>query len=252
MNYTEENAKKIETTALKNQSNELFEKINLISLGETALSTIIPTRWGIVKTKEEGRLPLVFDSAIHFGQSVLNILENKFEGCANEENFHYSTEHKIWKNTKYSIVFNHSRDFSGDDLQKLIKLYTKRIENFTQVLKNKKKSFFLYSTIKTDFSDFEGLKKALSHYSNDFHLIIVNHRNILLDIKDPLITIIDAPFPSEEYTWHLPSCYLSDEGIAFEETLISQVIDVIQSVVVPVELPKVSTRRRSKKAKAKK
>ncbi|MDD2828449.1 MAG: DUF1796 family putative cysteine peptidase [Sulfuricurvum sp.] len=204
---------------LENKTNPLFDKINIVSLGENCEGRTIPARYGIIKMRDEGRLSMPFDLAVHHGKSIIKILENNFDGYLDKENLHFTYgKNDIWKCSLYPVSFNHDKDLTENDKEKLIERYKKRIDNFINTVKNSKKTFYIYSIFCSDFKDFGRMKKLLNRYSDNCHLIVLNHRNILLDIKDPLITIIDSPFPSEEYNWHLPSCYLSDEGIAFERT----------------------------------
>ncbi|MDD2828447.1 MAG: DUF1796 family putative cysteine peptidase [Sulfuricurvum sp.] len=220
---------KIVKTRLINKNNIFFTNINIISLGENCIGRVIPTRWGIIKTKEFGRLSMPFDLAVHFGESLCRILDDEFEEYSKCENLFYEKDWRCWKNLKYRVTYNHDTDLGVDDIDKLSKRYRDRVENFINVLKNGKKTFFIYSMFKSDFSDFNLLIKMLHKYNNNFHIIILNHRALEITNSNPMITVIDCPFPSNDYIWHDATHYATQAGFEFENNIIDNMINIIQN-----------------------
>lgn len=205
------------------------ENINILSLGENCIGRTLPSRWLLIKNKDSGRLSYPFDLAVHYGNSMLQVLKDDFADYVNEEFLYFCEISKCWKHKKYLIVFNHDMDISSSDINKLISRYTERIKNFKKTLKEEgKKTYFIYSAFKSDFADFIELEEVLKNFTNNFHIIVLDHRNIQIsDIKNENISIISSPFPSNNYIWHDFRHYLTKEGIEFERKCINDIVNII-------------------------
>lgn len=156
-----------------------YSDINIVSLGENCIGRTIPTRWGLINTKMNGRESMVFDLAIHKGQTIENLLETNFKDYLNKDYLFFTASDKMWRHRKYNVLFNHDRDILEDEVDKLIKRYLTRVENFYKTL-IKDNLILLLSLIPlnsdVDINHLFDLVKTIRQNSN-FYLVVFNHLN---------------------------------------------------------------------------
>lgn len=208
--------------------------INIVSLGENCIGRTIPTRWGLINTKKNGRKTMVFDLAIHRGHAVENLLTLNFKDYLNKDYLFFNRSDKMWRHKKYNVLFNHDKDILEDEIDKLTYRYLKRIENFYQAL-TKDNLILLFSIIHSNndvnINHLFDLVKAIRKNSN-FYLVVCNHLNdkfnCVSNYKNIFFT--ESGFPQNNYKWWMPEFYLSQEGYKFEKDYIDNLKVVISNM----------------------
>lgn len=121
-----------------------------ISLGSNCFVRRVLTKYGIKPPKKHGELSFPFDLNITPLNSLVELLENDFQGffdslVLNED----CKERKMWINTKYSIQFVHDENLT---LEGLKKRYTARINNFKNISKNSNSVKYVMACYHRNFS----------------------------------------------------------------------------------------------------
>ena len=110
-----------------------------ISLGTNCFPRMKLNQHNVKPSKSQGELSCPFDLCITPVESVNAILENDFADYFDDLQF--DNERKIWKNTKYNIIYLHDK-LDRDDF---INRYQKRIDNFRQITSQKRNIIFVQS-----------------------------------------------------------------------------------------------------------
>jgi hypothetical protein len=119
-----------------------FETDTVISIGVDCLPRAFATKFKYKKTKEEGELSCPFDLAWHDYETVCRLIDNDFFDYLNTTRLYINVNGFI-THRDYGIVFNHESDdankllkFARNDYELFCERYTRRIQNFHNLLNN--------------------------------------------------------------------------------------------------------------------
>ena len=127
---------------IKTRIHNYFTKppYEIISLGPNCYPRTVLTRTGLLKHKNEGQKTYPFDFTwIHKAKFVTEFLNNNFENFLSE--LKYSDFCSSWDNGD-KINFSHEMFISSKQKNKLIKIYSKRINNFLSDIQQQKPFIF--------------------------------------------------------------------------------------------------------------
>lgn len=206
-----------------------YDNYDIISLGKDCAVRRYLTMGGLKKTKAMGELSMVFDLSCHPAKTIIKFLNNNFEGYF--DNLEYDNRRfNCWRNKKFKILYNHDRDCSENDREKIVDRFSKRIENFKQTVKN---SPFIFFVIKSYISkkDLESLYKSLKIKRDGlpFNLLVLDVENKMhYELKNKNIKIfsIKHPFPREKEWWK-PEYINSPKSLEFQKEICNFVEKVI-------------------------
>ena len=201
----------------------------IVSLGVNCFAKTFLTKYRFKKKKDAGELTLPFDYTFYTdAKYVTEFIENDFKDYFEE--IYYVKESNYWGKAR-KIFFSHEKDFTENDKDKLIKMYSHRIRNFRSVLRSANPLlFFQILTDKENGEDVEKLYQVLkSKVSSPFCLAVVDCDGVVDRELPPEIEVFKAPKPSADYDFYSPECYKSEEGREFEHKICSFVNDVIKN-----------------------
>ena len=196
---------------IKNMKNS---KTKIIPLGQNCIPRTILTRWKIKPSKIMGEKTYPFDLAVFGMPEITKCLRTDF----NE--FFDNLEHKeeCWRKAPNCIYFTHDKRFKEKDKNKLINLYTKRIDNFREVI-NKAENILFVQVLGEDediINQYNELKRLRG--DKPFKMAIIDTQNIIGELNIDNVYVLKQPFPSEEYknNWWKKEYFSGKEGILFE------------------------------------
>ena len=223
-NESLENLKKILKPKEAKYPNNFF-----ISLGEHCFSRTVLTRHYLKQRKNQGELSCPFDLCVCPFSSTYNLIKNDFANYFDA--LEYDDNDELWVNKQYGIRYNHDKDCSKANKDKLIQRYTQRIENFRFLLKDIQQHVFVFSSVKTDINIKElcNLYKLLSDKCNyDIKLFFINigkdelkNINLLTNYKNIYYAHIPNPYPNYWGEWYKYEYFNSIEGENFENNIIN-------------------------------
>ena len=205
-----------------------FTQYTIISLGPNCYPRTVLTRTGLIKHRKEGQKTCPFDFAwIHRAEYVTEFLNNDFKNFLSE--LKYSDYSSSWDNGE-KINFSHESHIGSNEKNKLIKIYKRRIENFSNAVKKQKKPFIFLQILKDTevgedcINTFSALKNICKE--KKFIYIIVDFINIVPDNLPSEIKVIKLNLPYENTDVFSKEFYLSERGKEIENT-ISEFIEKI-------------------------
>lgn len=197
----------------------------IIPLGQNCMPRTILTRWGIKKRKFFGELTYPFDFAVFGMPEITKTLKTDFNEFFND--LEYKTDY--WIKAPNCIYFSHDKRYKEKDKQKLINLYTKRINNFRKTIEEQDN--ILFFQILGDSEDIENQYNALRNITNNkpFKFAIVDTENITKEINLKNVYILKLKMPNEQYknNWWKEEYYNSPQGKAFEKQIADFCIEII-------------------------
>mgnify|MGYP003430288183 CR=1 FL=1 len=197
----------------------------IIPLGQNCMPRTILTRWGIKKRKFLGELTFPFDFAVFGMPEITKTLKTDFNEFFND--LEYKTDY--WIKAPNCIYFSHDKRYKEKDRQKLINLYTKRINNFRKTIEEKDNLLFFFFF--GDNEDIENQYNALRNITKNkpFKFAIVDTENITNEINLKNVYILKLKMPNEQYknNWWKEKYYNSPQGKAFEKQIADFCIEVI-------------------------
>lgn len=239
-------SRKIYTESLNNIKNILeptkteFPNNFFISLGENCFNRTVLSRYHLKQCREQGELSFPFDLCVCSIHSVYKLIENDFSDYF--ENLQWNEQDQLWINTKYYIRYNHDRDCSKNDKEKLVERYTKRIKNFRNLFTDDKEHMFIVSSVNQDINKDEVL--------NLYNLLIdkINHKfgfaYIHLGKEKPSFANVfekkervyeitpfyykHIPHPYQNFwgEWYKMEWFNSVEGKQFENTFVNYIRNI--------------------------
>lgn len=201
------------------------KKINIIPLGQNCMPRVILTRWGLKPHKFQGELTYPFDLAVFGIPEITKTLKTDFNEFF--DNLEY--KNKCWIKAPNCIEFCHDKRYKENDKQKLIDLYSKRIQNFRNTIQNKTPIIFVQ--ILGDCQEIENQYKELKRLRADkpFTFIIIDTENIVPEINLENVHIKKIPLPNADYkqNWWKKDFYNSKDGKLFEK----QIADFCKKII---------------------
>lgn len=198
-----EHVNNIEKISIKNLSNFIDKpSYHIVSLGDDCLVRRYLTRAGLKPTKKQGELSCPFDLAVTPTKSLIKILKNDFSDYFNHLCF--SKEDNVWINKKYSILYNHDKDCTYKDKEKLINRFNLRINNFRRLMSTSPFIFFVCKS-SSKFLDICKLYIQLKKIRKDlpFKLIVLDldRKKMKLGFKNVAIYPLKHPFKNSNSWW---------------------------------------------------
>ena len=135
-----------------------------ISLGTRCFPRMFLTIHTCFKARKKyGELSCPFDLCITPLKSLEKILENDFADYFDDLIYDHESNWAFWRNKKYNIFYNHDNDIKTKDEFK--KRYGIRIQNFKNIIKNNKKTYFMLSDFeKIDLGKLNNIYNSLVKY----------------------------------------------------------------------------------------
>lgn len=193
------------------------KRFNIIPLGQNCMPRVILTRYGIKPHKFQGELTYPFDLAVFGIPEITKTLKTDFNEFF--DNLEY--KNNCWIKAPNCIEFCHDKRFKENDKQKLIDLYSKRIENFRNAINDE--TPILFVQILGDYEEIEQQYNELKRIIGDkpFKFIIIDTENIVPEINLENVFIKNIPLPNKEYklNWWRKEYYTSKDGRLFEKQI---------------------------------
>lgn len=231
---------KIYSDSLQNIKNILklpnakFPNNYLISLGENCFNRTVLSRHHLKPQRQQGELSFPFDLCVCNLHSAYTLIKNDFSDYFND--LQWNDKDKIWMNTKYHIRYNHDRDCSECDKEKLVERYTKRIQNLRNLFNDSKKHSFVVSSINNAINKdevlglYEFLQKTINGnfdfiyihlgkeklpYSSFFEQKMLESQN-----ENSHFYFCHIPHPYQNFwgEWYKMEYFNSEDGKHFEKT----------------------------------
>lgn len=201
---------------------------NIVSLGPSCYPKTILTRWKLKKTKAVGELTLPFDLAwVHEARFITQFIENDFSDFFKD--LRYIKEIKSWDN--FGMVnFSHETNFGPEDRDLLVEKYSKRINNFKDIISNKKPILFVQFLKNSGVGeDVENLYRVLNNIRGNkpFELLVIDAKNIV-NTENKDINILKVQLDEQDPNLYDPAFYRSEEGLAFEKNIIDECKSIIK------------------------
>lgn len=178
---------------------------------------VILTRWGLKPHKFQGELTYPFDLAVFGMPEITKTLKTDFNEFF--DNLEY--KNNFWIKAPNCIEFCHDKRYKENDKQKLIDLYSKRIQNFRNTIQND--TLILFVQILGDYQEIENQYKELKRLRKDkpFKFIIIDTENIVPEINLENVHIKKIPLPNKDYkqNWWKKDFYNSKDGKLFEKQI---------------------------------
>jgi len=229
INYA--NLRVIAQSALWNQEilKNKYNKINILSFGQSCLPYTIANRWGLIKYVGIPEEITIFDlGAFGRNTSVDALLEN-FESYLKLED--YSQGFDPMKapqmtNRLTGVHFGHERGVSiiGENKEKFLPLILKKINAFQNFWKQKK-CLLIYAIVgQCDVNSFINNIEPLLE-KNSSRLLIINCTRLNIEHSESsYVTYAHIPFPID-YNWNSIADYTTNIGLSFDV----RVVNIIRS-----------------------
>ena len=217
-----------------------FPKYKIISLGPNCYPRTVLTRTGLIKHKREGQKTYPFDFVwMHKAEYVTEFLNNNFENFLSE--LKYSDYSSSWDNGE-KINFSHEAHIGSNEKNKLIKIYKKRIKNFTDEIKKEQGKPFIFLQILKDTKvgqDCINTYSALKNLCKEkkFVYIVIDFINIVPKNLPPEIKVKKLTLPDGNTDVFSKDFYLSDKGKKIENN-ISEIIEKIIKTELNINIKK--------------
>ena len=206
------------------------KRVTIIPLGENCLPRTILTRWKIKPKKLFGEPTFPFDLAVFGMPEITKSLKTDFKEFFDD--LEYSKERNCWIKSPNCIYFCHENNLNENEKQKLIKIYTKRIENFRKVILNSTPIVFVQNT--GDFEDIENQYIEIKRLRNQnpFRFIIIDTQNTAPKLNHKEIKILKLKYPSSDYknNWWKKEYFKSVQGKTFEKTIANFCLSVMNEL----------------------
>ena len=216
-----------------------YDGIGVVSLGCDCWGRAVLSRWGLKKTAKLGEQTGPFDLAVHPPETVSALIANDFSGYLEPDQLAYREADSICVHSRYHVTFNHEVGpaYAADGFRRLRDTYSRRIANLRAALADPRPLALVvhvppFIELSTDRTD--RLQQTCDQ-------IVAGRRSptvmIVLDSCTPgqpvpteeretasfLLRHVVTPAP--EYVWHLPQCYMSEAGHAYERRLVAIVAE---------------------------
>lgn len=215
-----------------------------ISLGENCFNRTVLSRHNLKQHRNQGELSFPFDLCVCPLPTVYNLIKKDFADYF--EGLSWDEQNHLWINNKHQIRYNHDRDCSEYDKDKLIERYTRRIENFRNILKDDKEHMFIISSIdqSVDMNHILELYKYLAEIIHQkFSFVYINLGKKDLPVADYLknkalqyqyknahfyYQHIAHPYSTFWNEWYKLEYFNSERGIEFEKKFTDYIQNLIQ------------------------
>lgn len=181
----------------------------LIPLGTNCYPRMLLTKYCIKCRKKQGELSFPFDLNVSNMKAISHFISSDFKDFFDE--VVYNEKNDLLFNPNYGMYFPHEK-YPANQKIKFVKRYTKRIENFYQVIKSSKNLCFI-SVIRDENVSAEVLNEIYfslkKKCAKDFKYIVVQalFEGNYLDSENLLQDIHYVPMkrPTKDYfeTWFL-------------------------------------------------
>jgi len=195
----------------------------IIPLGQNCMPRTVLTRFKIKPAKKQGELTYPFDLAVFGMREITKILKNDFSEFFS--NLEYNGKIWIKRNTadenNNCIEFHHEKNLKVKDRDKLIQIYTARIENFRNAVMQDNPIIFFQIT--SDVLEAENQYNELKRIRADkpFKFLIVNTGFSIPAVEKQDLYILNLPFPCPSYEkfWWKKEYYDTPYGRLYEEKM---------------------------------
>ena len=226
-----------------------YDGIGVVSLGCDCWSRAVLSRWGLKKTAKLGEQTGPFDLAVHPPETVSALLANDFSGYLEPDQLAYREADSICIHSRYHVAFNHEvgPDYAADGFRRLRETYARRIANIRATLADPRPLALVVHV--PPYIDLSPDRANCLQRTCD--QIVAGRRAptamIALDSCAPgqpvqveeretasfLLRHVSMPAP--DYVWHLPQCYMSAAGHAYERqlvTIVAERLDRLQAAAI--------------------
>ena len=216
-----------------------YDGVGVVSLGCDCWSRAVLSRWGLKKTAKLGEQTGPFDLAVHPPETVAALLSNDFSGYLDPDQLAYREADSICVHSRYHVTFNHEvgPDYAAEGFSRLRAVYARRIANLHAALADPRPVALVVHV-----PPFIGLSPArvdcLQRTCD--RLVAARRAATAMVVLDSCVPGQPVPveeretasfllrhvsMPSPEYVWHLPQCYMSEAGHAYERRLVAIVAE---------------------------
>ena len=213
-------------------------EVSLISVGANCAPWLMLNRWGLRPKVSDIANDLPFNLAQTTPAGSGKVLRDRLAHLVDPTQLvqiENANGVPIVYNKKYGLIFNHEYGtyWAERDFAPLRSLYEARIERFFEALAPGRSNLFvLFSDTGGNFAEvFDALN--LLDVSAHFKMIVVDMTRNSSAVDQPSsngFAYYAAKLPSVDYVWHLPECYNSPEGYAFEYAIQEAVIKCMMEV----------------------
>ena len=225
------------------QSNrERYTGIDFISLGEDGFSRSILSQWGLGPCGGVEEISYPFDLALHPLRRIAGLINSDFANYIGPSDLQFYEDKKFCRNEANNVSFNHElgAKYSENDFEMLRVIYERRIENFRKRMSRGGRIVFVLHLVglrPNAFFYIENISRAIKKRFQAANTLLICVNTCGSDqkwddtkrklLRQASIEIVDAPYPTEYYAWHLPRFSHTPEGHDFEKRLISDLKAII-------------------------
>ncbi|HEX3431265.1 MAG TPA: hypothetical protein VHT03_10295 [Rhizomicrobium sp.] len=217
--------------ALENEAKCSSSPCKVIGLGQDCMAADLGTKWGFGSLLVDGP----FIAGVFSRNGSATALEDGLIGFV-ECSYHKLTRTPSGLNAltipKYHAFLNHEVgpywiDRSTD---RIVGLYARRVAAFREALA---KSPVLFVFSQTREADPDRLAQALDQFSPgaNFRILVVDHSEdsaFAKEFRDGRVSYMASRKPRADYVWHVPSCYNTPEGLAFERPIAQSLMAALE------------------------
>ncbi len=209
-------------------------KYKVVSLGHNCLPRTVLTRWGVKPEKSEGELSMPFDLAtfetFEITKQIKEDFATFFEDIEYKKPKSWFDRKQHWIKAPDCIEFVHEKNLTKNDKNKLIDIYTKRIDNFRNCIKSQ--TPILFVQLLGDCDDTLNLYTILKEKRGDlpFKFAVIDPFSITKQNELPL-HILKTPYPDKKYQnlWWSKQYYTSVAGHLYEKEIADFCIEIIKT-----------------------
>lgn len=225
-----------------------YDGIGVVSLGCDCWSRAVLARWGLKKTAKLGERSGPFDLAVHPPETVAALLANDFAGYLEPEQLAYREADSICIQRHYHVSFNHEvgPEYAAEGFRKLREIYARRIANLRGALADPRPlGLVVHVPPFTDLSPSgaDCLQRTCDQIAAGrqaptamivIHSYIPGQACLTEERETARFMLCHFAMPTPEYVWHLPQCYMSEAGHAYERRLVAIVAERLDRLVAEV------------------
>jgi hypothetical protein len=215
-------------------------RASLISLGLNCLSWDVASRWGLRPPEDFWAVRSPFDSGAKQLSVVVDALENEFATYCTPEGLkavETQGSHLAPMRKDVRAVWNHHLGsyWISDDFRRLRENMEAKAQTFREACR-REDAVFLLSRLTIDFPtrplDFldrlnQGLERFTGRPRNRVIFLKEYSDTTATTWVDDWTVVLSRPFPSASYVWYDDATVDSDEGLAYEHGLVSEIMAVL-------------------------
>ncbi len=205
----------------------------VVSLGYNCLPRTVLTRWGVKPDKEKGEPTMPFDLATYETFEITKQIKEDFKSffeniVFNKANVLFNKK-QYWMKAPDCIEFVHEKNLTEKDKDKLVEVYSKRIENFRNCINSEFPILFVQ--LLGDCDDTKNLYETIKNIRGDkkFEFAVIDPFNITKE-ENTNLHILKNPYPNKMYQelWWSERLYGSKSGQLFEKKIADFCVEKIK------------------------